>query len=279
MDVDLDGGTILYALGIGFALAALAYFVRDVVFALSITVKAALLFLAFLAFLLGGIAMDRDILDRISLALAGATYVVFLGYVVSRYDLAATGVFLVLAASAVLFVGLGYVIRQTPPTVSTRTATFLLALLVGVAVLLVGADVATAGVTASAELTEEVTVVVPDDGPDDREFVMTEAALGRIVVENDGPFTRPLDIPPTTACAVGTDAVRNDEVIIDLDPRRYDRPDRIPGGETQSFDLIARMPVTNATDELTFAVERGTDCETPRSEPTIVVDIDTDRIG
>ncbi|MFW6003921.1 MAG: DUF1109 domain-containing protein [Halanaeroarchaeum sp.] len=274
MDLELDGGTILYALGIGFALAALAYFARDVVFALSITVKAALLFVAFLAFLLGGIAMDRDVLDRVSLVLAAAAYVVFVVYVVTRYGLEATGVFFVLAASAALFLGLGYVLRQHRPTISTRTARGIAVALVAIAVLLVGADVVTGEVTYEADLEERVTVTAPDDGHEDREFVMTDVSVGRLVATNDGPFTRTLETPRTRACVVGTDAIRDNEVYLQHHSSRYDRPDRIGGGETLSFELRAGIPLSNQTDEVTLAVERGSDCETPRSEPTLVVDVD-----
>lgn len=284
MDLDLDGGTILYVLGIGFALAALAYFVRDVVFALSITVKAALLFLAFLAFLLGGVVMDRDVLDRVSLVLSAAAYVVFLVYVITRYDLAATGVFLVLAVSAVLFVGLGYVLRQVPPTISPRTAKVLAVALVGVAVLLVGVDVATAGVTATVELEDSVTVTVPDDGHTDREFVMTETTVGQVDVTNAGPFTRSLSLPDTSACVVGTDAIPADvvgpanEVRLEYDPPRYERPDRLAGGETHSSDIVVRLPVSNETDAVTLVVERGSDCKSPRPEPTLLVEVEPETV-
>jgi hypothetical protein len=272
MDLDIDGGVLLYVLGIGFALAALAYFVRDVVFALSITVKAALLFVAFLGFLLGGIAMDRDVLDRVSLVLAGAAYVVFVVYVVTRYGLDATAIFLVLAASAVLFVGLGYGLRQYRPAISPRTATVLAVALVAVAVLLVGADVATAGVTYETEFDESVTVTAPADAPPDRPVVQGEATIGSITVTNEGPFTRSLDMPRMEGCVVGVDAGSETRTYVQYDPRTYDRPDYVSGGTSQNFDLVTRLPIPNETEQLTYAIERGTDCDVDRDEPTLIVD-------
>lgn len=274
MDLDLDGGTILYAVGIVFALAALAYFVRDVVFALSITVKAALLFVTFLAFLLGGIAIERDVLDRVALVLAAAAYVVFLGYVVIRYDLEATGVFLALAGSAGVFVTLGYVLRQRRPSISNRTATSLAVVLLAVAVLLVGVDVAMAGVSATANLEETVTVTAPPDAPTDRDVIPVEATVGTLVVTNEGPFTRPLSLPSPSACVVGNDGVSEQRVHLQYQPGSYERTDRIAGGESQTYRLLARLPLQNDTDAVTYAVERGEDCETPRSQPTLVVDLD-----
>jgi hypothetical protein len=272
MDLDIDGGVLLYVLGIGFALAALAYFVRDVVFALSITVKAALLFVAFLGFLLGGIAMDRDVLDRVSLVLAGAAYVVFVVYVVTRYGLDATAIFLVLAASAVLFVGLGYGLRQYRPAIAPRTATVLAVALVAVAVLLVGADVATAGVTYETEFDESVTVTAPADAPPERPVVQGEATIGSITVTNEGPFTRSLDMPRMEGCVVGVDAGSETRTYVQYDPRTYDRPDYVSGGTSQNFDLVTRLPIPNETEQLTYAIERGTDCDVDRDEPTLIVD-------
>src|SRR6056297_2695609 len=108
----IDSGKLLYALGVLFAAAALLYFIRDVVFDLSITVKAALLLLGFVAAFTAGVAVERDVLDVVAFALSGVTYVVFVGYVVVRYRPGETGTFLLLAASAALFVGLGYALRE-----------------------------------------------------------------------------------------------------------------------------------------------------------------------
>lgn len=279
MDLDIDGGTLLYVLGIGFALAALAYFVRDVVFALSITVKASLLFLAFIGFLLGGIAMNRDVLDRVSLVLSGAAYVVFVGYVISRYGLDATAIFLVLAASAVLFVGLGYGLRQYRPAITPRTARLLAIAIVAVAVLLVGADVVTAGVTYETEFEDSVTVSPPADAPPDRPVVQGEATIGTITVTNEGPFTRSLDMPRIEGCVVGVDVGSETRTYVQYDPRTYDRPDYVSGGSGHEFELVTRLPVPNETDQLTYAIERGTDCDVERDEPTLIVDDDASTPG
>lgn len=276
MDLDVDGGTLLYVLGIGFALAALAYFVRDVVFALSITVKAALLFVAFLGFLLGGVATDRDLLDRVSLVLSGAAYVVFVAYVITRYALDPTAVFLVLAASGLLFVGLGYALRQYRPRVAPRTARLAAVALVVLAVALVGADVATAGVTAQVDLEESTTVSPPADVPPDRETVDGEARIGSITVTNAGPFTRPLEMPRIEACVVGVNETAETRAYVHYDPRAYDRPDYVRGGTTHAFDLVTRLPVPTDAASRTYAVERGTDCDVERDEPTLIVDADVD---
>jgi hypothetical protein len=271
MDRQLDGGTLLYVLGVGFALAALLYFVRDVVFALSITVRAALLFLAFLAFLVVGVAVARDVLDRISLVLSGAAYVVFLAYVVTSYGLAATGSFLLFALSAVLFVGLGYGFRTREPDLDTRLAAGVLLAILVVGVLLVGADVATAGQAERLDLEDTVTVSVSADAPRDREVVPAEATIGTLTVENRGPFTRPLSLPAVEGCVAGIAAGPGTGVFVDIRPRRYDSADTIGGGETRTYRVTARLPLPNGTDELQYRVERGSDCEDPRVRPTLIV--------
>jgi len=122
MNLEFDSGKLLYALGVLFAIGAFLYFVRDVVFDLSITVKAAVLFFAFVAFFLAGVAIERDVLDVVAFALSGISYAVFLGYVIVQYAPGGTGTFLLFGASAVLFLGLGYLVRERDPALSLRRA-------------------------------------------------------------------------------------------------------------------------------------------------------------
>jgi len=158
MRFDIDSGKLLYALGIAFAAAALLYFARDVVFDLSITVKAVLLFVAFVTFVLGGVTLQRDVLDVVAFALAGVTYVVFVGYVVLRYGPSETGTFLLLALSAGLFVALGYGLRQGKLTVNRQQATTVAAALLVLSVALVGLDALGGDVTYDFETAQSVTV-------------------------------------------------------------------------------------------------------------------------
>lgn len=270
MNLDVDSGKLLYVLGVLFAAAAFLYFVRDLVFGLSITVKASLLFLAFVGFFVAGLAIRRDVLDVVALVLSALAYVVFVGYVLARYDLGDTLTFFVFAGSAALFVGLGYHVRRDAPALSRRTAG---SVLVGLAVLsaaLVGADLLGGGLTYTMELNETVTVSGHDDIPGDRDVVPVERTIGAVTVRNDFVFTRPLDLPGLRGCLVGTDAVPDDRISVRYDRRSYERTDRIPGNTERRFGITARIPVpANATR--TFAVERAATCEIARSDPTIVV--------
>lgn len=272
MNFDIDSGKLLYALGILFAAGAFVYFVRDVVFGLSITVKALLLFGAFVAFFVAGIAVQRDILDVVALALSALAYVVFVGYVLSRYELGDTATFLVLAASAALFVGLGYHHRQGNLSVSRRTAGYVILGVVAVSIVLVGADILGGGVTYTVAMNETVTIVGPDTSPAEQEIVPAEAHVGTVTATNGFVFTRPLDVPTLRGCVVGADGVPDDRISIRYEERHFERTDLIPGNTDRTFDITARIPITtNGSQSHTFSVERAASCDISRSEPTVVV--------
>jgi len=268
----IDSGKLLYALGVGFAAAALLYFSRDVVFGLSITVKTALLFLAFVALFLAGLTVQRDVLDVVAFALAGVTYIVFVGYVVVRYGPGETGTFLLLAFSAGLFVGLGYLLREGTVTVPRRQATAIAAGLLLIGVALVGLDAVGGGVTYDMTTASSVTVEPPVDGP----TPYSERALrvGTVAATNGFVFTRALDLPDLRGCLVGVESGPQHEVYLSYDYPGYAPPDTIAGGATREVPIVADIPIDrNATESVTYAVERGSDCDAQRDEPTLLVSL------
>lgn len=280
MDLDIDSGKLLYALGILFAAGAFIYFIRDVVFGLSITVKALVLFGAFVGFFVAGIAAHRDVLDVVALVLSALAYVVFVGYVLSRYELGDTATFLVFAGSALLFVGLGYHHRQGNLSVPRRTAGYVILGVVAVSLVLVGADILGGGVTYTVEMNETVTVVGPETGPGERDVVPAEAHLGTVTATNGFVFTRPLDLPTLRGCVVGTDRIPDDRVSIRYEQRHFEQTNLIPGNTDRTFDITARIPIeANGSESYTFSVERAASCDISRSEPTVVVVSSTGEFG
>lgn len=276
MNLDIDGGKLLYALGVAFALGALLYFIRDVVFGLSITVTAALLLVAFVGFFIGGLAIDRDALDVVAYAVSALTYTVFLGYVVTRYETTETGIFILLTISAVLFVGLGYGLRTDQLRLSRRTARSAAVVLVAVSLVLVGADVATGDVQYSVEIDDRTTVTISQTGGDDSR-VQGSAEIGALTVANPPPFSRSTSLPSVRGCLVGTNASAQD-VFVQYTPQYYGS-DRLAGGEERTHGIEARIIAdTNETGELEFAIERHTDCDVTREEPTIVIVLDDDAL-
>ncbi|GCF13698.1 hypothetical protein Harman_16330 [Haloarcula mannanilytica] len=272
MRVAIDSGKLLYALGVLFAAAALLYFVRDVVFDLSITVKAALLLLGFIGFFIAGLVLERDVLDVVAFALSGVSYVVFVGYVVIRYSPGETGTFLLLAASAGLFVGLGYALREGMPTPSRQTAAVAFGGLLVVSGVLVGADALSGDVTYDVETTDSVTVSVPAAQQGSGGYTPVSSQIGIVRATNPSPFLRALEPPSLSACLVGpTDAPRND-VWVSVD-RDWDE-DTIAGSTTKSYAITADLPIdTNRTEPATLAIEQDIGCGTERSEPTIAIQV------
>lgn len=275
MDLDLDSGTILYALGVLFGLAAVLYFLRDVVFDLSITVRGALLFLAFLAFLLAGFVLQRDVLDLVAFAFAAIAYVGWVLYVLARYQPSDTLVFLLLATSAALFVGLAYALREHDVAVSRRTALVALGVLALVGAVLVGADALGGGVAYDTTMQEEVVVEPADDpGPDDDVVPGRPTDVGTVTATNEFVFRRPLDLPRPSSCLVGGDgAVSGGFVNVGGDAP----PDSLGAYETLSVPLSLQGVELDAdAGPTTVAVERGTDCDVEREQPTLVVSFQAD---
>jgi len=273
MRLAIDSGKFLYALGVLFAAAALLYFVRDVVFELSITVKAALLLLGFIAFFVAGVTLERDVLDVVAFALSGVTYVVFVGYVVVRYSPGETGTFLMLAASAGLFVGLGYALRAGVPAPSRRTAAVALGGLLVASVLLVGADAVSGGVTYDVQTNESVTVSVPESAQGSGSYPPVRKQLGTVAASNPSPFLRALELPSLSGCLVGPPDNPREDVWVNVD-RDWD-DDTIAGATAKSYAITGEFRLdTNRTEQVTFAVERGVDCDAVRSEPTIAIQVD-----
>ncbi|WP_135303472.1 DUF4267 domain-containing protein [Haloarcula amylovorans] len=273
MKLQIDSGKLLYALGVLFAAAAFLYFVRDVVFGLSITVKAVLLFLAFVAFFVAGVTVERDVLDVVAFALSGVAYVVFVGYVVIRYGPSETGTFLLLAISAALFVALGYLLRQQTIDVPRRTATGVVVALLLVSTVLVGVDALGGDVTYDLQTEESATVSPPTRAPDSG-YVNVDRSIGTMTATNSFVFTRALSLPTLDGCLVGTDTVPRDDVWLSYEFPDYTRPDTIGGGTTREFSVRASIPVSvNQTEPATVVIERGTDCTVDRSSPTLIVSV------
>lgn len=279
----LDSGTLLYVLGVGFALGALAFFASEVVFDLSITVTAALLFLTFLAFLVVGLTLERESLDRVAFAVAGLAYVVWLVYVVSAYDLTEISVFVLLVASAGFFVAFGYGLRENRLTVERRTAAVLLVVFAGVGLLLVGAD-SIGTMEHSASLENEIVVAAEEEQPEEEIHVVREQ-IGTLTTGNTALFTRTLDQPPMSACLVGVaaDEHRDDrptatpgQVRASYQPSSFNQPDQLGRNDEFTAEIRVNFEVSAAAIEAgeSIAIERGDDCSVTRDEPTILISFD-----
>jgi hypothetical protein len=263
MNLDVDPARVLYAVGAVFGIAAVLYFARDIVFDLSITVRAALLFLVFVLFLFGAVAASQSHVVTVSSVFSAAAYLAFLWYTLSRFDVGADGTFLALLVSAILFMGLGYAIRErgVKPTRAQTRAVVVGIVLLGVA--FVGADVAASGVSYDVDIADEASIET--DG---------EVAVGTLTVESDFVFREPIDTPRAYACiyVAGAEASGFRPHPVQYRVGDFRVPDTVPG----TGSITASMTVRLTDDERRnvsgpIGVERAATCPEDSDESRIVV--------
>lgn len=264
MDLDVDPAKVLYVVGVLFGVAAVLYFARDIVFELSITVRALLLLLAFVVLLVAALSAEDDLLVPVFSVLSAAAYLAFLAYALSRFDVGADGTFFALLVSAGLFLALAYLVRERDVSPSRRTAQYAVVatLLVGVAA--VGADVAASEVDYEVDVANEG--AVDDSG---------RVVLGTLTVHNRFVFREPIDLPQSFACVavpgVAEHDVRPTPVAYRIDGERG-VPDSVPGGAALEVTMTVRLtPDEVAALDGPIPVERAEECPTESADPRIVV--------
>lgn len=263
MNFEVDPAKVLYVVGVVFGIAAVAYFARDIVFELSITVRALLLLLAFIALLVAALAAARKTFVLVFTVLAAAAYLAFVAYTLSRFEVGADGTFLVLLASAGLFLGLGYLVRERNFSPSSTSARYAAVAVILVAAALVGADIVASEVTYNVNVEDEA--VVGDRG---------QVVLGTLMMENRFVFREPIDRPQVYACIY---VPTMEEYDMRPHPVEYrvgnDRvPDTIPGSGTITATMTVRLTDEEvATVDGPLQVERAEECPEASDEPRIVV--------
>lgn len=219
MNISIDGSKVLYIVGALLGVVTLGYFGFEFLTGLSPTVIAALLALTFIGLLSAALTIDRGGLEVVTYALSAGSYLVWLTYVLTQFDLGETGVLLALLFSSVLFVGLGYSVREIGLSLDRSHAIRIVAVLVVVAVLLVTVDVVGADLTYQVETEDAIEV------PEPRE----QTQIGTVTVENEFILSRSIDSVVIGICLTGPE------------PREFtDRPirdDVIAGGESETGEI------------------------------------------
>lgn len=260
MDFDIDPAKVLYAVGVVFGVAAVVYFARDIVFELSITVRALLLFLAFAVLLVAGLAATRQAFVLVSAVLSAVAYLAFITYSLSRFEVGADGTFLALLISAGLFLTLGYLVHERNIAPSATTALYVIFGMILIGVVLVGADVAASDVTYNVTLQDEADF--NDRG---------EVTLGTVTVENQFVFREPIDLPQAFACTYLPDSGSR------LLPVQYrvdtgSVPNTIPGSRTMTVMMTVRLSDDDAAAVGNqVPIERAETCPETSDDPRIVV--------
>lgn len=250
MALGFDRETLLYVVGIFLGVAAAVYFGFQFFDQVSPVTTAALLFAGFVCFLVAGVGFDVEYLDVVAYALAAACYLVFVAFVISRFDVGDGGTFLLLAVSSALFIGLGYLAQERQLSITRRQAKGVIVAVLLASVVLVGVDLVGAQPSTAAEFEDSIEI------PDRSDRVV----VGTVTVENEFFLPREADIQRYHACVYGPD-YRPAPLI-----RDESRPGSslIGGGETWSYDILIPGQA--------FYTENGTRLEGFQGQDTVPVE-------
>ena len=223
MNLDIRRVYLLYGVGVFLGIISVFYFAFILLEDLSPTITATLLFLSFLLFGTAGLFTQVDRLDLVFYTLAAAAYLIGLWYTISRFEPGDVAVFFVLVVSSALFVGLGYLSTQGQLEIDRRSTGIVVVAVLGIGVLLVGADLAGPQPSTDLEFDDELEITGVLDRP----------KIGTVTITNDFTFSRLVDQPDIHACL--------------YTPNRTEAPtsteDRLgnqilAGGESVSSDIV-----------------------------------------
>lgn len=224
--------------------------------------KAILLFVAFVVLLVLGGAIDRTGLDAAVYALAAGSYLVFVWYLIGTFELGEGEVFLVLGLSSLLFLGLGYLVRETGLVVGRRIA-------FGV---LIAVDALDPQPTYSAEFDEEVNLEGAEPWSDVR--------VGTLVVENEHVLSRTLEAPTYEACSYTADGLHERDAVW---TGGYESEEiagsRLEGGESTSFELTVGTwlfadengEILDSFEDGPIPIETASECPAEADGPRLVI--------
>ncbi len=265
MALGLDREKLLYVVGLLLGVVAVAYFGFQLFDRVSPVTTAALLFAGFVCFLVAGVALEVELVDIVAYALAAGCYLVFVAYVLSRFDVGDGGTFLLLAVSSGLFIALGYLAQRDLLAISRRRATLVVVVVLLAGVALVGVDLVGAQPSTTTEIEDEVEI------PGERD----EVTVGTVTVENRFVLPRETDVPQYFACVYGPEFR---PAPLDFEPNR--RSGLLWGGENRRYDLVLTgRPFYDANGTLregfqgaeSVTVETGTDCPETEQDPKVLV--------
>lgn len=222
MVLDIERVHVLYAVGVLLGVITTFFFAFVLLDDLSPTITVLLLGLGFILFGSAGLYSRVNQLGLVFYSLSAAAYLAALWYGISTFEFGDIAVFVALALSSALFVGLGYLSTEGYLDVEQRWAGIAMVAVLGVGILLVGVDIAGAQTTSEIEFEDEIEI--PELRDDTR--------LGTATVHNEFILSRTADHPEVHACLYTPDRA---DVPIRFDNRF--RGSVLAGGESVSSDL------------------------------------------
>ena len=266
MDLNIDRVKVLYIVGVLLGVIAAFYFGFRLLDDLSPTTTSTVLFLGFVAFLLAGLYVKVDTLDTVFYALGAGSYLVFVFYTISAFDLGDGGIFVLLAGSSALFIALGYASSEGYLNFERKRVLVGIAVVVVFGFALLGFDVTGAQPTQATEF-EERAEIPPLPG---------QSVVGEVTVENPFALSREAEVPSYDACLYTPEVRRTRLGYTESTSNLV-----IAGGGSRTFELTIGAQVFydretgNLRDELneteTVPVERAEQCPEESDEVKLVV--------
>ena len=189
MELKIDEAKLLYGLGAFLGIIAILYFGHELILDLSPTVKSFILLSGTIMFLGGAEYVKHDILKSSLYIFSAFSYLSFLVYIFGRFSFSSEQIFLILAASSVLFIGLGYLKSEKEYEMNRDQTRKVLGVLMALVALAVVFDVLGAQPEYSLELHETVEVT------EGQEF-----EIGVLEIRNDFPLSRNVNTPTFRGC-------------------------------------------------------------------------------
>lgn len=256
IDYIFDESRLLYGLGAFLGVISILYFGHELILDLSPTIKSLTLLSGTVVFLSAAEYVRHRVLSFSFYVFSAFSYLSFLTYTFAKFQFSSEQIFLTLAASSVVFIGLGYFKSERGYELDSDQAKKVLgavAVLVAAAVVF---DVTGAQPEYSVELHEKVEVV------EGQEF-----EIGVFEVRNDFLLSRNVETPAIRGCV---------SVSEDYERNIYIRPDTgsvISGGSTETVSLKENLRSRhdeNITVSGNYTVVEG-ECPSDPEEKTIYV--------
>lgn len=254
MDLEIDEAKMLYGLGALLGVASIIYFGQELILDLSPTIKSFILLSSTGIFLAAGEYTRQGTIKSALYLFSAFSYLSFLGYIFLRFSFNSGETFLILAASSVVFLALGY-LRSERYGLDRDQARKIIGVLGAAIALTIVFDALGPQPEYSLELREEVEVIEGE-----------EFQVGTLEARNDFLLSRNLELPRFNGCVVTPEERRG----------LYINPDGdglIQGRTTETYDLTERVnqrPDTNTTIDGNYTVRRE-ECPSDPKEHTIYI--------
>lgn len=264
MDYKIDESKILYGLGAFLGIVAIIYFGHELILDLSPTVKSFILLSGTVMFLGAAEYVKHNLLKSSFYIFSAFSYLSFLVYVFARFSFSSEQIFLILAGSSAVFIGLGYLRSEKSYEVTQDQARKVLGAVMILVALAIVFDVVGAQPEYNLELHESVEVVEGE-----------EFEIGTLEIQNDFPLSRNVDIPRFEGCLYVSEDSEPRHLYISLD-----RMGLISGGTTEILSLneqVNEHREENITYAGNYTVQEGEECPTDAEEGTLYIDEAGDR--